>query len=484
MDEKHIERLKKELTRSLIPVPNELNELDWKIALSDNNERLNQHLSAFANYPGGGFLVFGINPFGVPAELSSSEIQSVIDRIANIGRDGLVPPVQIQHTVFVYEDVPLLGIFIPESPEKPVRRRGKSIEQSFIRSGGQTRKMSEHELRVSLITSRSLRFEEIQGIIPIDLKDPLNELCDFSAVFKRLQFSSASQQGTEEFLHSQKLLNKNGSNTTPTNLAILCCARDFSKIPGYERLSVRVVQYRGLNKVFAQKDRFFKAGYTLNLDEIVRHILDLMPHSEIIKDATRIETSVIPEIAIREVVANAVIHRDYTKTDGYVTVDIYDDRIEVTNPGGLLPEIPIDRLIGHPSRTRNEVLADFMRKLNFCEERGSGMIKVATAMEVFGLPAAEFDARNDHFKVTLWRPKDFAKMEKPERISAVYQHACLNKLVGRKTTNSTVRERFRFKPDQTVKATRLLNDALEAGRIKIANPDASPRDTHYLPYWA
>jgi ATP-dependent DNA helicase RecG len=479
-----LETLENTLTRSLVPVPNELNELDWKLELSPKTERLKEHLSAFANYPGGGFLVFGINSFGDPVGLQKSEADKILEKLGSIAREGLQPPVQIEHAVFDYEGQNVLGVFVSESSQRPVKKRGQSLENSYIRSGGQTRKMSEHELRMALISSRSLRFEEIQGVFPRNGGDLIKDHLDFSSLFARLKYTPASKSGELEFLLSQKLITKSGGSVVPTNLAILCCAKDLSAVPGYERYCIRVIHYKGTTKLFAQKDRFFTKGYTHCLDEVVEYILSLMPHSEIIKNATRVETPVIPEIAIREIVANSVIHRDYTKTEGYTTIELYDDRIEVTNPGGLLPEILLDRLIGHHSSTRNEVLADIMRKLSFCEERGSGMIKVVSAMEYYGLPAAEFESGSDYFKAVLYRPKDFADMEKTERINAVFQHACLNKLVNKKTTNSTVRERFRFDPSQTVKATRVLNDAFDAGRIKIANPNASPRDIHYYPYWA
>lgn len=75
-------------------------------------------------------------------------------------------------------------------------------------------------------------------------------------------------------------------------------------------------------------------------------------------------------------------------------------------------------------------------------------------------------------------------MSKDERITAVYQHACLNKLTNKKTTKSTLRERFKFTTEETTKVGRLITDALESGKIKLANPAASRRDYHYLPYWA
>ena len=165
-------------------------------------------------------------------------------------------------------------------------------------------------------------------------------------------------------------------------------------------------------------------------------------------------------------------------------MEIFSDRIEITNPGGLLPDISIDRLIDHPSVCRNEVLSDFLRKLGLAEERGSGVDNALGAIELWGLPPVIFESQRDYFKATILMPRKFNTMSKDERITATYQHTCLNKLTGKRTTNSSLRERFKFSSDETTKIGRLINDALESEKIKLANPNASKRDFHYLPYWA
>lgn len=199
--------------------------------------------------------------------------------------------------------------------------------------------------------------------------------------------------------------------------------------------------------------------------------------------ATLQVVSIIPQIAIREMVANAIIHRDFTRNDSFITIEIFNDRLEITNPGRLLPEITIDRLIDHPSRTRNEILAEFMRNLNFCEERGSGYDKTVSALEFYGSPPYLCKAIDDYFQVILFTPKDYADMDKDERIEAVYQHSVLNIVLNKKTNNESIRKRFKFKETEGTKVYRLINSAIKAGRIRLANPEASKRDAAYLPYW-
>lgn len=479
------ERCDELIVRSLKPLPQELNELDWKEALSNNTERLKEHLSALANYSGGGFLIFGVSGEGNIPGIPKEECNKILQRLGGIARDGVEPGILLQHDVIEYDGKNLLAVFVPESVEKPVHKRGQSIEFSFIRAGGQTRRMTKQELRMALLTSRSMRFEELPAAVPEAAVTDREKYFDFSIVFGRLKKSQNTHDDAEtEFLHSHKLLARSTGKYFPTNLSVLTCAKDLREFPTYEHFAIRVTQYRGNSRLEAQKDMFFSQGYSRSFDEIVKNVVGLLPFSEIMKHATRTNVPVIPEIALREIIGNSIIHRDYSRTDSYTTVDLFGDRVEITNPGGLLSEISIDRLIDHPSRTRNEVLADFMRTLGFGEERGSGIDKVVLSMELHGLPPAKFLSTQDHFTAILYAPREFRYMEKDERINAVYQHACLNFVLGRRTTNSSVRERFKFTEDQSTKVSRLLTDAIDSKRIKVANPKASPRDMHYLPYWS
>lgn len=109
------------LNSSLYPIPQELNELDWKEQLSPNKERLCEHLSAFANHPGGGFLVFGIRDIDAHiAGISRDSTSVIIQRLADIGRNTLDPPIGIDHSIETYEGKSILLIYIKESSVKPV----------------------------------------------------------------------------------------------------------------------------------------------------------------------------------------------------------------------------------------------------------------------------------------------------------------------------------------------------------------------------
>ena len=471
------------LEKSISATPQELNELDWKASASQA-ERMARHLSAFANYSGGGFLVYGVDDDGTVVGLTKEQNDLFASQIGNWARDLTTPEVRTQIFSFEFKGKNLLGIYIEEAFDKPVHKKSGTLNDSYLRAGGQSRLMTRTEIRHSMMTSRNQRFEEMPASLSQDIINNINDYFDFSEFLKRTNFESSNIQHLNEHLFAHKLLARVDQSYIPTNLAVLSCAKKLSALPSYERFAVRVTEYSDTTKMHAKRDQTFHAGISLSLDLIVNHLISILPLSETIHDATKLKTSIIPQIAIRELVINSVMHRDLTKTNSFITIEVFSDRIEITNPGGLLPDISVDRLIDHPSVCRNEVLSDFLRKLNLAEERGSGVDNALAAIELWGLPPVIFESERDYFKAIILMPRKYNEMSKEERITAAYQHACLNKIIGKKTTNSTLRARFKFSTNETTKVGRLINDAIDAKKIKLANPDASRRDYHYLPYWA
>lgn len=119
----------------------------------------------------------------------------------------------------------------------------------------------------------------------------------------------------------------------------------------------------------------------------MRFITSHLPQNEMIEDALRKEVKLVPEVVIRELAANALIHQDFTVAGTSMMVEIYSNRVEISNPGE--PLVPVERFIdGYQSR--NKRLADLMRRMGICEEKSSGIDRVVQAAEVFQLPAPDF----------------------------------------------------------------------------------------------
>ena len=190
-----------------------------------------------------------------------------------------------------------------------------------------------------------------------------------------------------------------------------------------------------------------------------------------------------PEIAVRELVANAIIHQDFNIRGAGPMVEIFSDRIEITNPGE--PLIDTLRFIDQPPRSRNETLAAFMRRINICEERGSGIDKVVFQVELYQLPAPDFLVVGENTKAVLYAQKEFAQMTRQDRIRACYQNACLCYVSNAQMNNESLRKRMGIEDRNYPMASRIIKETLEEGLIKIYDPsNKSKKLVKYVPFWA
>jgi predicted HTH transcriptional regulator len=464
-------------------VPHELNELDWKASLSMNKERLTEHLCAFANLPDGGFMVFGVGNEGKPVGVGQDQIDGICNMLANLGREAVDPPLQLHHGVEMLDGVPLLFVHIPEQAHKPVHRRGKSIEESWIRSGGTTRKASRAEIGALMLHSSAPRWEELRAS-PLLRPEQIFELLDLSTIRGLLQRPAIDDPAERlRWAGEEKLIVPDGDGYYVTHLGAIAAARELSAFDRLARKCLRVIRYAGVNKVNTIGETVHRQGYAVGFEGLIESIKQLLPHSEVIKQSLRQQVTVYPEIALRELIANALIHQDFTVGGAGPLIETFTDRITLTNPGGLLPGKRLDRLIGTTPQSRNEALASAFRQYRICEERGTGFQKVIDAIEFFGLPPLTVRQEENTLQVTLHAARAFADMSLPERIEACYQHAVLQYLSNRPLTNTSLRQRFKLHDKQRNQITNLIGEAVEKGRIKRKDDSVGNKFAEYLPYW-
>ena len=472
------------LEESLNPLPHEVNELDWKTRLSDHKDRLAEHLMAFGNHPDGGTLVFGVDDDGVPIGVDADAVGQITNTLANLGRDAIEPPLVIDHAAVEYRSVTILLVRVPEQPVRPVHRRGKSIEEAWIRSGGTTRKASRQDVGSMMLNSSTPCWEELRASTLIDL-DEVRRLLDLEAIANLLQRPlPVVADDLSAWLVAEGITVRDDRGHYVTNFGAVAAARKLDDFPSLVRKQLRVIRYRGTNKVDTIDELPGQRGYAVGFEGLIGHLKRVLPHSEVIQQSLRTEVSVYPEIALRELIANALIHQDFAVSGAGPMVEIYDDRIEVTNPGALLPGKKPDRLIGTTPESRNEKLASSFRRFRICEERGTGFQKIVRAIELFGLPPLVLSPQENAFRITIGAPRKFTDMSAAERIEACYQHAALQYLSSQTLTNTTLRERFKLHDKHRNQVTNLISDAVGAGRVKRKDAGSGKKFAEYVPYWA
>ena len=273
-----------------------------------------------------------------------------------------------------------------------------------------------------------------------------------------------------------------GKRWSITNLGAILLATQLTDFPpAIARKAIRFVAYDGTGRadtVIHRKE--IQGGYGPGLNQLIDYLSDLLPRHEKIVGAVREETPLYPLTAIREIVANALIHQDMTIAGTGPLIELFAGRMEVTNPG--LPLVKPDRFIDFPPRSRNESLASLMRRMGLCEEQGTGIDKVIVAVEQHQLPPPDFRIEGDALRVKLFAPRCFAKMTADERLRACYQHAVLKYLASERMNNSSLRTRLGIGSNNAAQASSVIRRALDAKLIKPADP-AHPR-SGYIPFWA
>jgi ATP-dependent DNA helicase RecG len=315
-------------------------------------------------------------------------------------------------------------------------------------------------------------------------EDDVLTLLDVPSYFELLARSlPEGKKATLSALQSDNLVNTNGAGKWDiTNLGAVLFAKRLDDFGPLKRKAVRVIQYKGSSRVETLKEQEGHKGYGSGFEGLIAYVNRLLPTNEVIRQALRQDAPMYPELAIRELVSNALIHQDFSISGAGPMIEIFDDRIELTNPGE--PLVKTERFVDSPPRSRNEALASLMRRIGVCEERGSGWDKVVFLTEVNQLPAPLTEAIEGNTRIVLFAHKSLNRMDREDRVRALYLHACLRYVNRQHMTNTSVRERFGIEDRNTATASRIIREAIEAGVIMPYDPNAAPKLMRYVPYWA
>lgn len=366
----------------------------------------------------------------------------------------------------------------------PGRPRGTAYQYEgayWMRAGEELVPMSEDRLR-GIFAEGQPDWLSQAALTDCD-DDKVVQLLDTQSYFDLLHLPyPVNRTGVLERFENEKFIVRQGHGWTITNLGGLLFAKKLEAFERLARKAARVIVYEGKNKLKTKSDKPGNRGYAVGFQGLVEFINGLVPSNEVIEQALRREVKMFPEIAVRELVANALIHQDFNESGTSVMVEIYDDRMEISNPGK--PFISPDRFIDE-YQSRNERLADVMRRLGICEEKGSGVDKVIQAAEVFQLPAPDFRVGERRTVAVLFAHQTLDAMDRNDRIRACYQHCCLRYVMNEKMTNQSLRERFKLREDKVASVSQMIASTVDAGKIKLADPtQTSTRYRSYVPFWA
>ena len=395
----------------------------------------------------------------------------------------LSPKPELKIHEYDYEGKRLAIIMISAACDQPVRFKGVA----HIRINSVKRQLAKFPDLERRIWARTRRFTFEHEIALREIRqDDIRTYLHVDRLYTLLG-KSVPENFSEiiDELEERRYIRKNGTGPTCdiTNLGAILFASKLSYFETLKRNSIRVIVYSGRDRLNTKIEQEGAYGYAVKFEGLVKWINDQLPQNEVITNAIRKTVKMYPEIAVRELVANALIHQDFLETGTHVKVEIFSDRVEISNPGSPLVD-PL-RLIDDFPKSRNEDLGKEMRDFGICEERGSGIDKVVASCEVYQLPAPKFTVKGNYMTAILYAYKELAKMDKDDRIRACYQHAVLKFISNDLMTNSSLRKRFKIDDSNYPMASRIIKDTLKAKLIKPSDPESNSRKhAKYVPFWA
>ncbi len=455
--------------------PSEHQRLEFKEAKKQlDSRKLSEYCVALANERGG-VLLLGVAD-KPPRPVVGT--QAFPDTVAAAERLFEAVGFRVEVEAVAHPDGRVLVFHVPSRP------RGTAYHHDgkyLMRAGEALVPMSEDQLRRIFAEGEPDWLEE-SSREGLDAQQVV-EILDTQRFFELLGLPYPTDRaGVLDRLLRERLVDERGGAFSIRRLGALLLAKRLSDFPDLERKAPRVVVYDGTSKVKTRLDQPGTKGYAVGFQGLVRFVMSQLPQNEVIENALRKEVRLVPEDVVRELVANALIHQDLSIRGTSVMIEVYDDRIEVSNPG--LPVVRVERFIdGYQSR--NERLADLMRRMGICEEKGSGIDRVIFNVELYQLPAPDFRVGEGRTTAFIFGTRPFEEMDRNDRIRACYQHCCLQYVTGRKMSNQTLRERFKLGEERAETASRIIRDCVEMGLVKPENPDSgSKRYARYLPFWA
>jgi ATP-dependent DNA helicase RecG len=475
------------LVRELVALPSETTWVEFKHNNADP-EQIGEYISALANSAAladkaSGYLVWGVEDgthtivgttFSPHAAKRGNEsLENWLHRLLN-------PSTRVDFFAVTVDGKSLVLLEVERARREPVQFQG--VE--YVRLASHKKKLKDHPEKERELWRVFDRVSFEDGLARTEVPDErVVELLDHESYFTLTkQRAPETRAGILAALAGDRLIVRSASGQWGvTNLGAVLFAKKLDEFPGLLRKAMRVIAYEGTSRVRTKKEQVGGRGYASGFSGLIEFVMALVNSNEEIQKALRVTVPMYPELAVRELVANALIHQDFFVTGAGPMVELFDDRMEITSPG--VPLVDVERFLDHPPRSRNEAMASLMRRMGVCEERGSGIDKVVFEVEFYQLPGPLFEVTGSSTRAVLFGHRPLTKMGRDDRVRACYLHACLRYVSHEYLTNTSLRQRFGIDEQNSATASRLIKEAVAAGKLVPENEAASKKLMRYMPHW-
>lgn len=477
------------LLHELIKLPQETEWLEFKTNKAQPKD-IGEYISALSNSAAiksksHAYMIWGVDNdthqiVGTSFDPFTTKIGN--EELINWLTQRLSPRIYFNFYCISYDDKKIITLEINSASNSPV----KFTNIEFIRIGSYKKPLQDYpEVAKTLWRILDQTPFELQPAAELLTAEEILQLLDYPAFFELINLPLPENRVgiINRLLEERLILNCEISDKWHvSNLGAILFAKKLKQFRHIERKSVRIILYKDNSRLETVKEIEVVKGYATGFAGLIENINSLLPQNEVIGKALRKNVLMYPELAIRELVANAIIHQDLTITGSGPMIEVFDNRVEITNPGA--PIVDVNRLLDTPPRSRNESMAAFMRRIGICEERGSGIDKVVSQTEIYQLPAPVFTVVENYTRSSLSAHKEFNEMDTDEKVRACYMHCCLNYVNHEPMNNASLRNRFALGDSSSASISRLIKLTVKKQLIKPYDEDANRKVLRYVPFWA
>lgn len=450
-------------------------DLEFKEARDGfSSDSLCKYCCGIAN-AGGGYLVLGVAD-KCPRQVVETAACGNPAKDERIVHDQVGPGLRVDVVERLVQQKRVVVVAIPS------RLRGSAYKFKgtyYTRVGDQLREMTTEELKQIFAEEKEswLEVPAVQDISPAQVAN----LLDLGSFYRlRKESTKHINKALDDLLRAGLVAAKpKHGRYDIIRMGVLLlahsieeCARELT----YKR--VRITKYKPGKTEAMISDEEWDRGWAVGFDEMARFAFSQMDNQQVIKGMFREHDDFVPEVALRELLANAIIHQDFTR-NGRASIEIFSDRISITNPGE--PPFGKSEMI-HRDESCNPNLMQIMRRLRLSEERGSGIDKAITAIEMAGTAPIEYIIGSGSTEAIIRQPMPYEKLSGSQKELACSQHCEVCFIKGDFMSNESLRHRFKVDDSKRLKITRLINKMIKKGSIKrLEGNGDSRKQARYVP---
>jgi len=359
---------------------------EFKFKIPAKLKELSQEVCAFAN-SGGGYLFIGVDDLGnvAGATVDNTRRSDVQDAIRHIS-----PVIQVEMYPVDVDGKTVWVIAVPSGKDKPYVLSGAI----YVREGSNTQKLtSADEMRHFFQSNNRIYFDAV-ACSQFDIIEELDR-----KNFKQflLESSISGNISTQQILNNLQVFDESG---VIKNGGVLFFGQQPEKY--FHQAIVRCVRFKGTTKVHIIDDKKYGGPLYQQYLQAEAWIKDKLEVAYIIEGmGPRKEVWEIPLTVFKEAIINALSHRDYYERGAGTMIEIYDDRVEISNPGGLL--MGVKKEFGKKSMTRNPLIFGLFTRMHLVEQVASGIPRMRDEMREAGLPEPVFSTEGGFFSVEFKR---------------------------------------------------------------------------------